>query len=65
MRLRADIRISIKNLRTGETYKLELIRQPTGYRRFWLRYNGKNSRKWREITLTELFQTLRTWLKKF
>jgi len=65
MRLQADIRISIKNLHTGENYKLELIRQPIGYRRFWLRYNGAYSRKWAEITLTQLFRLLRGWLKKF
>jgi len=65
MRLQADIRISIKNLHTGENYKLELIRQPIGYRRFWIRFDGKNSQKWEQITLTQLTATLRNWLQKF
>lgn len=65
MRLQADIRISIKNLRTGENYKLELIRQPIGYRRFWLRLNGRYSEKRKEITLTQLCRILLNWLKKF
>lgn len=64
-RLKADYRISIKNLNTGAAHKIELIRQPLGYRRFWIRFDGKNSRKWDQITLTDLTKTLRSWLKKF
>jgi len=63
MRLKADIRISIKNNRTGECYKIELIRQPFGYRRFWVRFNNKRSEKLPEATLTEIMKRLRGWLK--
>ena len=45
MRLKADIRISIKNNVTGKTHKIELIKLPNNSRRFWVRFDGVNSNK--------------------
>ena len=59
-RLPADIRISLKK-RGGKTYRIELIRQPTG-RRFWVRKDGKHSSKVPEATATQVAERIRRWL---
>ena len=63
MRLKADIRISIKNNLTGESHKLELIEFPNNSQRFWLRFDGINSKKIPEVTVTQLCNRLRKLLK--
>ena len=51
MRLKADIRISIKNNVTRKSHKIELIKFPNNSWRFWLRFDGVNSKKIPEVTL--------------
>ena len=63
MRLKSHIRISIKNNVTGLSHKLELIKFPTNSRRFWLRFNGVNSKKTPAVTVTQLCNRLRKLLK--
>ena len=63
MRLKAEIRISIKNNLTGESHKIELIKFPNNSRRFWVRFDGVNSKKSPEVTLTQLWNRLRVLLK--
>jgi len=52
MHLKSHIRISIKNNVTGLSHKIELIKFPNNSRRFWLRFDGVNSIKTPEVTLT-------------
>ena len=52
MRLRADIRISIKNNVTDKSHKIDLMKFPNNSRRFWLRFDGVNSIKMPEVTVT-------------
>ena len=52
MRLKSHIRISIKNNVTGKSHKIELIKFPNNSRRFWLRFDGVNSKKTPEVTVT-------------
>ena len=59
------IRISIKNLNTGENYKLTLDQMPGGYKRFRLLLNGKLSKKHPVITLSDLFAIIRQWVGKW
>jgi hypothetical protein len=47
--------------RGGKTYRIELIRQPTG-RRFWVRKDGKHSSKVPEATATQVAERIRRWL---
>jgi hypothetical protein len=54
MRLKANIRISIKNNVTGKSHKIELIRFTNNSRRFCFRFDGVNSKKTPEVTLTQL-----------
>jgi hypothetical protein len=63
MRLKADIRISIKNNVTGKSYKLELIKIPTNSKQFWVRFNGVNSEKSPEVSLPQHCVRLRKLLK--
>ena len=56
-RLPADIRISLKK-RGRKTYRIELIRQPTG-RRFWIRKDGRYSSKVPEVTATQVAERIR------
>ena len=63
MRLKSHIRISIKNNVTGKSHKIELIKFPNNSRRFWLRFDGVNSTKTPEATLTQLCNRLRKLLK--
>ncbi len=62
-RLPADIRISIKNNKTGEIFKIELIRLPNNSKRFWVRFNGKKSQKLPEGNLSEITARIRRLLK--
>lgn len=59
------IRVSIKNLNTGESYKFVLDQMPGGYRRFRLLFNDKLSKKHAVVTLSEFFAVLRKWIKKW
>lgn len=59
------VRISIKNMNTGKNYKLTLERMDGGYRRWVLLVNDRKSKKYSVITLTELFEILRGWLKNW
>jgi len=63
MRLKADIRISIKNNVTRNSHKIELIKFTNNSRRFWLRFDGVNSKKTPEVTVTQLCNHLRKLLK--
>lgn len=56
MRLVADVRISVK-VRGGKCHRLELIKQPMA-KRYWLRFDGRNSRKMPESTKTEVLRNL-------
>ena len=56
----ADMRISLKR-RGGKTYRIELIRQPFR-RRFWIRRDGRKSKKMPEATATEIAEAVRKWL---
>ncbi len=53
-RLPAVIRISLKK-RGGKTYRIELIRQPTG-RRFWIRKDGKYRTRYIGRVIRRTFQ---------
>ena len=59
-RLPADIRISLKK-QGGPTYRIELVRQPVG-RRYWVRRDGKHSKKVPEATATQIAERIRRWL---
>ncbi len=59
-RLPADIRISSKK-RGGPTYRIELVRQSVG-RRYWVRRDGKYSKKVPEATATQIAERIRRWL---
>ncbi len=63
MRLKADIRISIKNNVTGKSHKIELLKFPNNSRRFWFRLDGVKSKKSPEVTLTQWCNRLRKLLK--
>ena len=63
MRLKSHIRISIINKVTAKSHKIELIKFPNNSRRFWLRFNGVNSKKTPEVTVTQLCTRLRKLLK--
>ena len=63
MRLKADIRISIKNNTSGKSHKIELIKLPNNQKRFWLRFDGVNSKKSPEMTITELCNRLKVLLQ--
>ena len=63
MRLKAEIRISIKNNVTGKSHKIELIKFPANSRRFWLRFDGVNSKRTPDVSLTQLCNRLRKLLK--
>jgi hypothetical protein len=62
MRIRSYIRVSVR-IGRGKTKRLELIEQPSG-KKFWLRVNGKNSRKFEETTITEFTDQLRRWIAR-
>ena len=53
----------LKNNITGLSHKIELIKFPNNSRRFWLRFDGVNSIKTPEVTLTQLCNRLRKLLK--
>lgn len=61
MRLKATVRISIKV--DDKLHKLELIPQPWKGR-YWLRYNGKNSEKMPQCTISELMEECRKIIVK-
>ena len=66
----ARFRLSVKDHKTGESLKVELIDAPnespfvsnpaTG--RYRVRVNGKVATKVKDVTLTEVFTRLRSWL---
>ena len=56
MRLVSDVRISVK-VRGGKCHRLELIKHPLA-KRYWLRFNGANSRKMPDATKTEILRSL-------
>jgi hypothetical protein len=59
LRLKADIRIIIKNNITGKSHKIELIKFANNSRWFWLQCKGvKNSKKTHDVTLTQLCNRL-------
>jgi len=61
MRLKATVRVSVSV--GGRLHKLELIPQPWKGR-YWLRYNGKNSEKMAECTITGLMDECRRLIVK-
>ena len=63
MRLKSHIRISIKNNVTGKFQKIEFIKFSNNSRRFWLRFDGVNSKKMPEITVIQSVNRLRKLLK--
>lgn len=63
MLLKADIRINIKNNVTGKSHKIKLIKFHINSRRFWLRFDGINSKKIPEVTLIQLCNSLMKLLK--
>ena len=62
-RLPGDVRISLKR-RGGKTYRIELIRQLLRPSQFWVRRDGKQSRKLPDATATEIADEIRKWLAK-
>jgi len=66
----ARFRLSLKDQKTGESLKVELIEAPNESpfasnptaRRYRVRVNGKVATKVKDITMTEAFTRLRTWL---
>lgn len=63
-RLAANIRISIKNNDTGKSHKIELISQGVPNRRVWVRFDGKNSKKLHDSTISDVSNGLRKLLSK-
>lgn len=61
MRSKATVRVSIAV--NGKLHKLELIPQPWEGR-YWLRYNGKNSTKMPECTISKLMNEVRELIVK-
>lgn len=61
-RLEADYRISLKVYKTGITHKIELINMPN-CKRYFVRYNGKNSTKFPTGTKSEIINEIRKFLK--
>lgn len=66
----ARFRLSVKDQQSGESLKVELIPAPNvspfvtnpAAQRYRVRVNGRVSTKVRDVTLTEAFNRLRTWL---
>ena len=57
MKLKPEIKVTIEIEGHDKTYRLALIPQP--YKgRYWLRYNGKASKKLPECTKTKLLQKI-------
>ncbi len=65
-RAAARFRVSIKDKKSGATLKVESIevRGIWGERRYRLRVNGREPKRVKEATLTEIFHHLRGWLVK-
>ena len=69
-RLSARFRLSLKDRKSGESLKVELIEAPNespfvsnpAARRYRVRVNGKAATKVKDVTLTEAFDRLRRWL---
>ena len=63
--MKADFRISIKDVRRDKNLKIHLCRTPFGVRQFYVRMNGKN---WpvdgRPVSLTKVLTSLRKSLVK-
>jgi len=57
---KADIRISVRR-GDGVTRKIELIALPFSDK-YWVRIDGKKSRKMEVTTITEVTHKLREWL---
>jgi len=62
---RADHRfvVTMKDRWTGEQFTVHLV-QAEVKGRFWPKFNGKNSKRYPEITSTELGRKISGWLKK-
>jgi hypothetical protein len=62
----ARFRVSIKDHKSGDRLKVELIEAPGAWseRRYRIRINGRNATKIPEGTLTEVFDRLRRWMVK-
>lgn len=60
MRIPADVRISIKNNRTGEIYKIELVELPD--KSFMVRFNDKASKKIKYENLVQIGVRIRKLL---
>lgn len=66
----ARFRLSLKDQKTGESLKVELIEAPNespfvsnpAANRYRVRVNGKAATKVKDVTLTEVFTWLRQWL---
>ena len=61
MKPKPDVKITIEV--GGKTHKLSLMRQPW-QGRYWLRYNGKNSEKMPECTISKLMDECRRIIVK-
>ena len=57
------MRISIKNNNTGNSHKIELIKMPFG-KRYFVRFDGVNSKKVDDISISELSVKLRELIGK-
>ena len=62
MRIRSDVRVSVR-IGKGRTKRLELFKKPAG-EKYWLRVNGKNSKRFEETTITEFTDQLRRWIAR-
>ena len=61
-RLKAVLRITVKNNESGECHKLELVRFPFSSRKFMLRFDGKASAKMREASFSQICEKMRKLL---
>jgi hypothetical protein len=57
-RIPARLRISVKDNVSGENHKIEFVVPPYPCKRFWIRFNGKYSKKADEMHLTEFNRRL-------
>lgn len=64
MRPEAEWRISIKH-KSGRKFKVELVRHPSKpWRRWRVRMNGRWSKAHPDVSITEFYVIMRTWVVK-
>lgn len=59
--IKSDIRISVRR-KDNATRKIELIALPYSREQYWVKVDGKKSKKLEVTTITEVTHKLREWL---